>query len=120
MPAIDRPPMSPQAQAQMGPPTAPGGPNFGPGIGQAQQQMGQSQIDVAVSTIEKIAMGVQDDTFRSYAMRAVAILKAGAAMAQQKGPQSAAGGMMPPPAPGAGAPQGQQVQLPPMPSQMPG
>ena len=98
----------------------PGGPGFGPGIGQAQEQSQKSQIDIAVSTIEKIAMGVQDDTFQSYARRAIAILKTGAAMAQQKGPQSQPGGMQQPPAAGAGAPPPPQPQLPPMPGQMPG
>ena len=116
MPPIDRPPMSPQAQAQMGPP---GGSGFGSAIGQAQEQVGKNQIDLVVSTIEKIAMGVNDDTFRTYATRAIAILKTGAAMAQQKGPQSQPGGMMQPPAAGAGAPP-PQPQLPPMPAQMPG
>lgn len=108
MPAIERPPMSPQVQAQVGPQVPP---NFGPGIGQAQQK---SQIDIAVSTIEKIAMGVQDDTFQSYARRAIAILKTGAAMAQNQGPQSKPG-MPPPPTMGASQP-----QLPSMPEQMPG
>lgn len=114
MPPMDRPPLSPQMQAQMGPP---GGPNFGPGIQQAQQSMGQSQIDTAVATVEKILRGVADDTFRSYVDRAIAILKVGAAMANQKGPQSQPG-MAQPPA-GAGTPQG-APQLPPMPGQMPG
>ena len=108
--------MSPQAQAQMGPPGGPGGPGFGPAIGQAQEQMGKNQTDLAVSTVEKILMGVTDDMFQTYAKRAIAILKTGAAMAQQKGPQSQPGGM-PPPGPGAGAP---PPQLPPMPGQMPG
>ncbi len=117
MPPIDRPPMSPQAQAQMGPP---GGPGFGPAIGQAQEQVGKNQVDLAVSTVEKILMGVPDDTFRTYVTRAMAILKTGAAMAQQKGPQSQPGGMQgPPPSAGAGAPP-PQPQLPPMPGQMPG
>ena len=40
MPGIDKPPMSPQAQAQMGPP---GGPGMGPGLGQAQEQIGKNQ-----------------------------------------------------------------------------
>ena len=40
MPPIDKPPMSPQAQAQMGPP---GGPGFGPGVGQAQEQVGKGE-----------------------------------------------------------------------------
>jgi len=112
MPPIDRPPMSPQAQAQMGPPSGPG---FGPAIGQAQEQMGKNQTDLAVSTVEKILMGVTDDTFQTYAKRAIAILKTGAAMSQQQGPQSKPGGMTPP---GAGAPP--PPQLPPMPGQMPG
>lgn len=114
MPPIERPPMSPQVQAQMGPP---GGPNFGPGIGSAQQGIGQGQIDTAVSTVEKILRGVADDTFRTYVDRAVAILKVGAAMANQKGPQSQPG-MAGPPA-GAGTPAG-APSLPPMPGQMPG
>jgi hypothetical protein len=114
MPPIDKPPMSPQMQAQMGPP---GGPGFGPAIGQAQEQMGKNKIDLAVSTIEKIAMGVDDETFQSYAKRAIAILKAGAAMAQQKGPQS---GGMPPPSVGAGMPPPGPQLLPSMPGQMPG
>lgn len=116
MPPIDRPPMSPQAQSQMGPP---GGSGFGPAIGQAQEQVGKNQVDLAVSTVEKILMGVPDDTFRTYVTRAMAILKTGAAMAQQKGPQSQPG-VGQPPAAGAGAPPPQQPQLPPMPGQMPG
>ena len=95
---------------------APGGPAFGSGIGQAQQQADKSPVEVAVSTVEKILMGVPDDTFRTYVQRALAILKTGAAMAQQKGPQS----MGQPPAAGAGMPPPQQPQLPPMPGQMPG
>ena len=45
MAGLERPPVSPEAQAQMGPP---GGPNFGPGIGQAQQQMEKSPAEIAV------------------------------------------------------------------------
>lgn len=101
----------------MGPP---GGPGFGPAIGNAQEQVGKNQVDLAVSTVEKILMGVPDDTFRTYVTRAMAILKTGAAMAQQKGPQSQPGGVGQPPAAGAGAPPPQQPQLPPMPGQMPG
>ena len=119
MPGIDKPPMSPQAQAQMGPPGGPGGPGFGAAVGQAQDQMGKNQIDLAVSTVEKIVMGVNDDMFRTYAQRAIAILKTGAAMAQQKGPQSQPGMPGPPQMAGAGAPP-PQPQLPPMPGQMPG
>ena len=89
---------------------------MGAGLGQAQDQIGKNQIDLAVSTVEKILMGVPDDTFRTYVQRALAILKTGAAMAQQKGPQS----MGQPPAAGAGMPPSQQPQLPPMPGQMPG
>lgn len=120
MPPIDRPPMSPQAQAQMGPPGGPGGPGFGPAIGQAQEQVGKNQVDLAVSLVEKVLMGVPDDTFRTYVTRALAILKTGAAMAQQKGPQSQPGGAGQSPAAGAGAPQQTQPQLPSMPGQMPG
>jgi hypothetical protein len=104
----------------MGPPGGPGGPGFGQGIGQAQEQVGKNQTDLAVSTVEKILMGVTDETFQNYAKRAIAILKTGAAMSQQKGPQSQPGGMTPPgpgAGPGAGAP---PPQLPPMPGQMPG
>jgi len=121
MPPIDKPPMSPQAQAQMGPPGGAGAPpGFGQAIGQAQDQVGKNQVDLAVSTVEKILMGIPDDTFRTYATRAIAILKTGAAMAQQKGPQSQPGGVGQPPAAGAGAPSPTQPQLPPMPGQMPG
>ena len=116
MPPIDRPPMSPQAQAQMGPP---GGPGFGPAVGQAQEQVGKNQADIALSTVEKILMAVPGDTFRTYVQRALAILKTGAAMEAQKGPQSQPGGMASPPAAGAGAPP-PGPQLPPMPGQMPG
>jgi hypothetical protein len=118
MPPIEKPPVSPQVQAQMG---APGGPNFGPGIGQAQQQMDKSPVEVAVSTVEKILMGIQDEKFKPYAMKAMATLKVGAAMAQQQGPQSSPMGTPPggPQAgPGGGGPQ--QAPLPPMPGQMPG
>lgn len=118
MPPIDKPPMSPQVQAQMGAPGGPGGPNFGAGIGQAQDQMGKNQTELAVSTVEKILMGVQDDTFRNYALRAIAIIKTGAAMSAQKGPQSAPAGIQSPSGPGAPPPT--QAQLPPMPGQMPG
>lgn len=116
MAAIERPPVSPQAQAQMGPP---GGPNFGPGIGQAQQQMDKSPAEVAVGTVEKLLMGVQDETFRPYVVKALATLKVGLAMSQQKQPQSAGMGQPPTPgAPGAGGPP--QASAPPTPGQMPG
>lgn len=120
MPPMDRPPVSPQAQAQMGPPGGQGGPGFGQAIGQAQEQVGKNQADIALSTVEKILMGVPGDTFRTYVQRAMAILKTGVVMEQQKGPQSQPGGMPgPPSAAGAGAPP-PQPQLPPMPGQMPG
>ena len=99
----------------MGPP---GGPSFGPGIGQAMAQNDKSQVDVAVSTVEKILTGIQDDTFQTYAKKAIATLKVGAAMSKQKGPQSAGMGQ-PPQEPGAGGPS-QQIPTPPMPGQMPG
>jgi len=109
--------MSPQAQAQMGPP---GGPGFGPAVGQAQEQVGKNQIDLAGSTDERMLMGVPGDTFRTYVQRAMAILKVGAAREQQEGPQSRPAGVEKPPAAGAGAPPPTQPQLPPMPGQMPG
>jgi hypothetical protein len=117
MAAIERPPVSPQAQAQMGPP---GGPAFGQGIAEAQAGMDKSPAEIAVATCEKILMGVQDETFRPYAMKAVATLKVGMAMVQQKQPKSP-GAMGGPPQPGGGppgAPPGPPV--PPIPGQMPG
>ena len=115
MAIIDRPPMSPQVQDQSGPPSP--NPAFGKGIAEAQSRQGQGQIENAVSTCEKILMGVQDDTFRPYVEQAIAKLKIGLAMVNQKGPQSQAGGQ--PPAPGQ---QGQMPvpQLPPQSGQMPG
>lgn len=96
-----------------------GGPNFGPGIGQAMQQQEKSPVEVAVSTVEKILLGVQDEKFQEYAKKAIATLKVGAAMSKQQGPQS---GMAPPPD-GHGAAAGQQPpkpMLPPSPGQLPG
>lgn len=113
MPPMDKPPVSPQAQAQMGPPGP--GPNFGQGIGQAQQQMEKSPAEIAVSTVEKILMGVGGNKFPDYAKRAIAILKVGLSMEQQQGPESTAMGK----APQAGG-QAPQPSLPPMPGQMPG
>ena len=113
MPAIERPPMSPQAQAQMGPP---GGPAFGAGIGQAQQQAEKSPVELAVATVEKILTGVQNEAFQPYAMKAIATLKVGQAMAGKQGPQSSPMGQAP--TPGAGGPP--QIPVPPMPGQMPG
>jgi hypothetical protein len=113
MPPMDKPPVSPQAQAQMGPP---GGPAFGQGIGQAQQQMEKSPAEIAVSTVEKILMGVGGNKFPEYARRAIAILKVGLSMEQQQGPES---GSPMGKAPQAGGGQ-QQPPLPPMPGQMPG
>lgn len=114
MPPIDKPPMSPAVQAQMGPP---GGPNFGPGIGQAQQQMEKSPAEVAFSTVEKILTGVQDEKFAPYVKKALATLQIGVAMSKQSGPESSGMGG-PPKGPMLG---GQPpVPLPPMPGQMPG
>lgn len=95
-----------------------GGPNFGAGLGQAMQQQ-SDPIDTAVSTVEKILLGVQNETFQKYAKECIARLKVGAAMAKQGGPQS---GMAPPPD-GHAAAAGQQPpkpMLPPSPGQMPG
>lgn len=83
------------------------------------QQKEQDPVDTAVSTVEKILLGVQNDTFQKYAKEAIAKLKVGAAMAKQQGPQS---GMPGPPDGHAGA-AGQQPpkpMLPPSPGQMPG
>ena len=118
MPAMEAPPVSPQVQAQMGPPGGPGGPGFGPGIAQAQQGMDKSPAEVATATVEKILMGVQDETFRPYAMKAIASLKVGVAMLQQKQPQ--APGMGQPPAPGMGPKGPAPVPGPPVPAQMAG
>jgi hypothetical protein len=116
MPGIERPPVSPQVQAQMGPPG--GGPEFGAGIAQAQAVADKSPAEVATATCEKILMGVQDEAFRPYAMKAIASLKVGVAMVQHKGPKSGSGaGMMPPP---NGGPGGPGVPGPPTPGQMPG
>jgi hypothetical protein len=112
MPPIEQPPVSPQVQAQMGPP---GGPGFGAGIQQAQAGMDKSPAEVATSTVEKILTGVQDETFRPYVMKAIATLKVGVAMVQQKQPKSGAMGAPPPP---GGPPQ--PPPGPPVPGQMPG
>lgn len=111
MPMIDKPPVSPQVQAQMGPPT-PGGPNFGPGMANAMQQQGKSQAELAVSTVEKILMGVQGDKFQEYAKKAIAILKVGLAMEQQQGPQSKGMPTPPPQAEGAKPPAQTPGQMP--------
>ena len=108
MPGMDKPPMAPDVQAQ----GAGGG--FGAGVGQAQAQMGKSPIEQAVMTVEKLLTGIQDEAFRPYAMKAIASLKLGLAMSQQKQPQS--GGMGAPPPMGGGPP---QIPTPPVPGQMP-
>jgi hypothetical protein len=115
MAGMERPPVSPQVQAQMGPPG--GGPEFGNGIAQAQQGMDKNPVELGVSTVEKILMGLQDETFRPYADKALATLKVGLAMVKQKQPQSGAG-MGQPPGPGAG-PQ-QPPNGPPIPGPMAG
>jgi hypothetical protein len=112
MPPIDRPPVSPQAQAQMGPPG--GAPGLGPGFGEAMQK---SPVEIAVSTCEKILLGVQDESFRAAAVKFIAQLKVAAAESAQKGPQSSPMGA--PSGPGAGAPP-PQTPKPPTPGQMPG
>ena len=90
MPPIERPPVSPAVQAQMGPP---GGPGFGDGMAQAQTGMDKNPAEIAATTVEKILTGVQDETFRPYAMKAIATLKMGVAMVQQKQPKSNGPGM---------------------------
>lgn len=113
MAPIERPPVSPAVQAQMGPP---GGPGFGDGMKDAQASAEKSPAEIATATVEKILMGVQDETFRPYVMKALASLKVGAAMVAQKQPKSP--GMGAPPPPGGGGPA--QVPGPPIPGQMPG
>lgn len=88
--------MSPQAQAQMGPP---GGPGFGDGIAGAQQAQGKSPEEIAVGTCEKILMGIQNETMRPYVQKCLATLKIGLAQVQQAGPESQ--GMNKPPSPNA-------------------
>src|ERR1700739_1446182 len=97
MPVMDKPPVAPDVSNQMQ-----GSPAFGKGMGDMQDQQSKSPVELAVSTVEKILMGVQDDAFQPYAKKAIATLKVGLGMAQQKQPQSA---MAPPPGPG-GAPAG--------------
>ena len=108
MPPMTSPPMAPDVQAQMGP-----GPQFGAGVGQAQQQMGKSPAETAIMTAMKILDGIQDDDMRPFIQKATATLKVGLAQKTQKQPQSA--GMGAPP-PGGGPP---QIPTPPTPGQMP-
>jgi hypothetical protein len=88
---------------------------MGPGLQQAQDQAGKDPIEMAVGTVEKLLMGISDETFRPYAMKAIATLKVGLGMAKQKQPQ--AGGMTPPPQQAGGGPP--KVPTPPIPGQMP-
>ena len=106
---MDRPtpPMAPDVQAQ-------GAGGFGAGVGQAQQQMGKDPVETAVGTVEKLLSGIQDETMRPYISKALASLKLGLAMKQQKQPQSAMGA---PPPMGGGQPP--QIPTPPVPGQMP-
>jgi hypothetical protein len=106
--------MAPDAQAQM----PPGGPNFGPGMQQAQDQQ-KNPIEMTVGTVEKMLLAIQDETFRPYAMQAIAKLKIGMGMAKQKQPQSAGqpGMAGPPTGDGGGGPP--KVPTPPVPGQMP-
>lgn len=97
MPGMDRPPLPPQAAAQMG-----GG--LGPGIAEAQQQQGKGPEEIAVGTVEKILGGLQNTAFRPFVQKALATLNAGLKQIQAQGPESKP--MAPPPnanAPGAGA-----------------
>ena len=111
MPPMSGPPMAPETASQM----PPGGPKFGQGMQQAQDQQGKDPIEMAVGMVEKILMGIQDETFRPYAMKALASLKIGMGMAKQKQPQSA--GMGGPPQDAGGGPP--KVPTPPIPGQMP-
>lgn len=96
----------------MGPP---GGPDFGPGIAQAQQQQGKSPVETAVGTVEKILQSVDDESFRPYADKALATLRIGLAVASQSGPQSKPAGP-----PVGGMPMGPaKVPGPPTPGPMP-
>lgn len=85
---------------------------------QAQDQSKKDPIEMAVGTVEKLLMGIQDETFRPYAMKAIAQLKIGMGMAKQKQPQSGAPGMGgPPTGDGGGGPP--KIPTPPVPGQMP-
>lgn len=83
---------------------------------QAQDASKKDPIEMVVQTVEKLLMGVQNETFRPYAQKALASLKIGMGMAKQQQPQSGAPGMQGPPT-GAGGPP--QVPTPPIPGQMP-
>lgn len=102
--------MAPDVQAQG---AGGAGPAFGAGVGVAQQQMGKDPVETAVSTVEKLLTGIQDETMRPYIAKAMAALKLGLVMKQQKQPASAMG--TPPPM-GGGPP---QIPTPPVPGQMP-
>lgn len=112
MPPMEQPPVSPQVQAQMGPPSAP---NMDQGVRSMQAGMGKSPAEIAAQTCEKILMGVQDPTFQEYAKKAIATLRVGVAMVQQKQPGSSGAGMPPPGAMGQSP-----TPMPPIPGQMPG
>jgi hypothetical protein len=112
MPPLDKPPMSPDVAQQQ-----PGGAPPMPGMQQAADQSKSDPIEMAVKTCEKLLMGINDPTFKPYAVKAVAQLKIGLGMAKQGQAQS--GGAMSPPPGGAGAPPPPQIPTPPMPGQMP-
>ncbi len=112
MPPMDKPPMSPEVQGQAPPP------GLGQGMAQGQQNAGKDPLELAVETVTKILTGISDETFKPYAMQAIAKLKIGLGMAKQKQPQS--GPMQPPPGPGGPPGGGAQVPTPPVPGQMPG
>ena len=95
---------------------------FGNGVAGQMDQQSKSPEEIAVSTVEKILSGVQNDTFQPYAKKAIATLKVGLGMAMQKQPQSQ---MAPPPAgAGQGGPGGNpgfaNIPTPPVAGQMPG
>jgi len=88
-------------------------------MGQMMQGMDKSPARLATDTAKKILLSVNDDKFRSYVMRALAILDMGAAMSEQQGPQSTAGA--PPQKEGPQGPGPSSMPVPSMsPGQMPG
>jgi len=113
MPPMDKPPMSPDVQGQAPPP------GIGQGMMQQQQEAKGGGLDTLVSTVEKMLLAVNDESFKPYAVKAIAQLKLGLGMSKQKQPQS--GGMAGPPGPGGGPPPpGGGVPTPPTPGNMPG
>jgi hypothetical protein len=91
------------------------GPGFGQGMQSAQDSQGKDPIEMAVQTCEKLLSGINDDTFKPYAQKAIASLKVGLGMVKQKQPGGQQG-MQGPPQGGGQAP---PPKGPPTPGQMP-